>query len=93
MSRRATQLVRWLVRCNAEARDFDSKILESELWRKKPWHSNNTAKADSPATGLVLRGATVGRLELQASGLLMTNAPTWIELLYCIELGIGEFYF
>lgn len=65
MSRRATQwLVRCLVRCNAEARGFEAKILESELWRKKPWHSN-TAKADSLATGLVLRGATATRSKPQ----------------------------
>lgn len=61
MSRLATQLVRRMVRCNAEARDFDAEILESELWRKKHWASI-TLSSDSLATGLVLRGATVVRL-------------------------------
>jgi hypothetical protein len=61
MSRLATQLVRRMVRCNAEARRFDAEVLQGELWRKK--HPTSiTLKSDSLATGLVLRGATVGRL-------------------------------
>lgn len=61
MPRLATQLVRWMVRCNAEARDFDAEVLEGELWRKK--HPTSiTLKSGSLATGLILWGATVARL-------------------------------
>jgi hypothetical protein len=77
MSRLATQLVRWVVRCNAEARDFDAKILEAELWWKKTLASNNNTEERFTSHRLGAAGRHSCPSVAPSLRSLMTNDGTW----------------